>query len=253
MILILILLSTGLLFGQADDPATDTFVRRLKERKPQFAQRIEERFPGATPAQITEHALHYRRPGWRAGKGVAVFGSRLAYVDPDTGELKVRAPELWETDNGWALKGADARARIVNRPGIGKSDVGVFTKVDGQWVGFGMRLPEVTYTGEDFLFTFAGQWNLRLGHHGFDLFTDPIAAAQGKKNYSFPYITRGLTVAPDASGDLAADNGWKITRAKMIRADGQVTFCGPWITQGARSSATSPPARSTPRPSSPES
>ena len=217
-----------LVWAQSDDPATDVFVRQLHHKAPAWAARIAAEQPDAVLQRILENSVTYLLPD---GRKRSIHGNRVAHVDPDTREFALRDPQLWETDTGWAMRGSDLRARIVQRAGISRSDVGVFRKQGSEWVGFGLRLPLVSHVGE-FVFSFGppqNAWTLELGHFGFSITGGETAVPRGRRVYSFPYLTRGVTLSVDADGNLGAGDGHLLTRAVMGGADGILYPCSAWV------------------------
>ena len=211
------------LFAQSD-PGEDIMVSMVRENLPKW----HERAPGAVIERILENEIRWRRPD---NTLVSVFGRDVGHVDTATGELHIREPRLWETNRGYVVRGGRSRARIVHKVNGAdgdESDVGVYHRVNGGWKGFDLHLPQLTLLpGDDFVFS-AGNLRVRLREGGFDLFTAPIATAQGVVNYNFPVHLRGVVLQERPNGSLSAGPRFSLSRARMVGANEPSYPCSAW-------------------------
>jgi len=169
---------------------------------------------------------------------VALISQRLHWRDPESGQLRAVEPALWTLDNGWRLEGGPVKTRIV-RSGTAWALEFYHQRDDKQWKSISFTIPAPSYD-RGLSFSFPHEkltWKLILTDTGFDLTAD-VPARLGSQTYSFPQVSRllDLKVHQD-TGDLDGD-GFRLTRAVMVRADRNWTPCSAWTIKGGNISFT---------------
>jgi len=217
-------LITGLGFGQIPE---DESVRTLKQRLTARRQFLQNN-PGAREIFRSENAIHFER---EPGRRTAIIQRDVAYVDPDSGELKPVDLDLIETRLGYRTTGSPVVIRIVVGV-LQTSRVQTFFKNPQTKLvqGYTITTPRLTYKGDfDFGFEQDGlNWTLQVQEFGWDI-RATVTAPQGAKLYRFGFAELNMELAPDADGNLATPDGlYKISRPVMVRADGVQTPCSAW-------------------------
>ena len=217
-------LIAGLSFGQIPE---DEPVRTLKQRLTARRQFLQNN-PGAREIFRSENAIHFER---EPGRRTAIIQRDVAYVDPDSGELKPVDLDLIETRLGYRTTGSPVVIRIVDGV-LQTSRVQTFFKHPQTKTvsGYTLITPRLAYQGDfDFSFEQDGlHWALQVQAFGWDI-KATVAAPQGAKLYRFGFAELNMELAPDAEGNLATPDGlYKISRPVMIRADGVQTPCSAW-------------------------
>ena len=217
-------LITGLGFGQIPE---DESVRTLKQRLTARRQFLQNN-PGAREIFRSENAIHFER---EPGRRTAIIQRDVAYVDPDSGELKPVDLDLIETRLGYRTTGSPVVIRIVDGV-LQTSRVQTFFKNPQTKLvqGYTITTPRLTYKGDfDFGFEQDGlNWTLQVQEFGWDI-RATVTAPQGAKLYRFGFAELNMELAPDADGNLATPDGlYKISRPVMVRADGVQTPCSAW-------------------------
>jgi len=217
-------LIAGLSFGQIPE---DEPVRTLKQRLTARRQFLQNN-PGAREIFRSENAIHFER---EPGRRTAIIQRDVAYVDPDSGELKPVDLDLIETRLGYRTTGSPVVIRIVDGV-LQTSRVQTFFKHPQTKTvsGYTLITPRLAYQGDfDFSFEQDGlHWTLQVQEFGWDI-KATVSAPQGAKLYRFGFAELNMELAPDAEGNLATPDGaYKITRPVMVRADGIQTPCSAW-------------------------
>ena len=223
-LLLSFLLIGGLGFGQIPE---DESVRTLKQRLTARRQFLQNN-PRAREIFRSENAIHFER---EPGRRTAIIQRDVAYVDPDSGELKPVDLDLIETRLGYRTTGSPVVVRIVDGV-LQTSRVQTFFKHPQTKTVYGYTLitPRLAYQGDfDFSFEQDGlNWTLQVQEFGWDI-QATVSAPQGAKLYRFGFAELNMELAPDAEGNLATPDGlYKISRPVMIRADGVQTPCSAW-------------------------
>ena len=217
-------LIAGLGFGQIPE---DESVRTLKQRLTARRQFLAAN-PDAREIFRSENAIHFER---EPGRRTAIIQRDVAYVDPDSGELKPVDLDLIETRLGYRTTGSPVVIRIVDGV-LQTSRVQTFFKHPQTKTVYGYTLitPRLAYQGDfDFSFEQDGlNWTLQVQEFGWNI-QATVSAPQGAKLYRFGFAELNMELAPDAEGNLATPDGaYKITRPVMVRADGIQTPCSAW-------------------------
>ncbi len=176
----------------------------------------------------TKDARHFRRAD---GTWTAVLGHDLN-ADDGTGHLAPVLPSLWRSGQGWTYLAGPITVRIPpSKQGhdVRYSYSGPESKPHMIKLGF----PNLTHVSDtSFGFTLGTlPWKLTVREHGSE-FSAVVNSAVGSRAYAFGVDAQGTTLTVSKAGDLIADDGAVVTRAKMIRADHAVTDCSAWLLNG---------------------
>ncbi|MBI3411855.1 MAG: hypothetical protein HY040_26280 [Planctomycetes bacterium] len=172
----------------------------------------------------TRSARHFRNAN---SSWTAVIGRNLNAPD-QSGKLTPVTRQLSQSASGW-LMNAGALTVNVARTGSGHDVQHAYTTASGSKHVVTLSFPNVAWQKETtFGFSLAGQsWSVNLDEDSTS-FSTVVKSRQGAQSYIFPFDGHGLKASVNAQGDVVFDDATSLTRATMIRADGQAEQCSAW-------------------------